>query len=54
MLGTYYALKYNARYILYIAIYFLAYIIPEIPTKLIKKNTPIPQSAQNFNKNVIQ
>jgi len=51
MPGTYYTLQYNARYILYIAIYFLARFVPEIPTKLITENTPIP--SQNFNKNLI-
>jgi len=41
MLGTDYTLQYNARYRLYIAIHSLARFIPEIPTKLIKENTPI-------------
>jgi len=35
MLGAYYTLQYNARYVLYITICFFAPFILEIPIKLI-------------------
>jgi len=42
MLGTYYTVHYNAKHILYSTIHFLTHFIPEILTKLIKENKPIP------------